>query len=118
MTAKIVVEPQLLKWARERASLAPAELAEKLNTSEDRVLNWEVTGELSLSQLEKLASRTNTPVGYLFLPAPPQERLPIQDFRTIAGDRVRQPSPNLLETIYQCQRRQDWYRDHQLSRAA
>jgi hypothetical protein len=51
-------------------------------------------------------------VGYLFLPAPPDEPLPIPDFRTLAGREVTRPSPNLLDTIYLCQQRQDWFRDY------
>src|SRR5882672_161722 len=93
---KVTVAPQLLRWARERASLATADLAGRLGLKEERVLEWEQTGRLPLSHLERLASRTYTPIGYLFLPAPPQESLPIPDFRTLESEGVRRPSPNLL----------------------
>ena len=34
------------------------------------------------------------------------------DFRTIGEVEVGQASPDLLDTIYQCQQRQEWYRDY------
>jgi Zn-dependent peptidase ImmA (M78 family) len=112
MTAVTVsVKPELLRWARERVSLEPADLAKRVGLKPERVISWEQSGKLSLAHLERVAEKTHTPVGYLFLPAPPEEALPIQDFRTVEGGRVERPSPDLLDTIYQCQRRQDWFRE-------
>jgi Zn-dependent peptidase ImmA (M78 family) len=56
----------------------------------------------------------HVPVGYLFLPSPPDEPLPIPDFRTMAGQAVRRPSPNLLDMLYAAQERQGWYREFAL----
>ena len=47
------LEPQVLKWARERAALAPVELAKKVKVSEDRVATWEQNGHISPSQLQR-----------------------------------------------------------------
>ena len=63
-----------------------------------------------MKQLEKLAARTFTPLGYFFLTSPPEERLPIPDFRTVTDQRVARPSPNLLDTIHAVQLRQEWMR--------
>ena len=52
------------------------------------------------------------PIGYLFLSEPPDESLPVPDFRTMGDEPVRRASPDLLETVYLCQQRQDWYRDY------
>ena len=50
-------------------------------------------------------------MGYFFLSEPPDEPMPIPDFRTMGGKPTSRPSPDLFDTIYLCQRRQDWYRE-------
>jgi Zn-dependent peptidase ImmA (M78 family)/transcriptional regulator with XRE-family HTH domain len=112
---KATVKPVLLQWARRRASLTTAELAQRLHVNLDRVEEWENTGELTLKQLEDVARVSYTPIGYLFLPEPPVEKLPIPDFRTVGSQEMQQPSPNLLDVIHQCQRRQNWFRDYQIN---
>lgn len=110
--SRVEVKPEMFRWARVRARLDAADLVERFPKYEQ----WE-SGEArpTLKQLEKLARVTLTPFGYFFLAEPPKEELPIPDFRTIAGQAPRRPSARLLETIYTCQRRQDWYRDYVLA---
>src|SRR5262249_11806255 len=62
--------------------------------------------------------KTLTPLGYFFLPEPPEEKLPIPDFRTVRDRGVRRPSPNLLETIHIMQRRQDWMHEYLVEQGA
>ena len=107
----IILKPQVLKWARERAGLGADELAIKIKVKPKRVDVWEDSGEITIVQAEKLARSTHTPLGYLFLSEPPEEHLPIPDFRTIGDQPPRRPSPDLIETLYTMQRRQDWMRD-------
>lgn len=105
---RVDVQPELLRWARERAGLTAAEVVRRLPKFED----WE-RGVLrpTLKQLEQFARLARAPIGYLFLSAPPLEPVPIPDFRTVADGGVRRPSPDLLDTIYACQERQAWYRE-------
>lgn len=102
------VAPEILRWAIDR-SRRPPEVFER----EFPKLSAWVRGERqpTLRQLERFAKATRTPFGFLFLPQPPDEPLPLPDFRTIAGEPLARPSADLLETIYRCQERQDWYRD-------
>ena len=105
---RVDVKPELLRWAYARAGI-------DLNTIFNRfpqLDTWE-RGEArpTLKQIEDFAKVTRTPIGYLFLQEPPVERVPIPDFRTIGNQRVGGPSPDLLDTIYICQQRQEWYRE-------
>ena len=99
----------MLTWARQRSRLEVADLSRRF----PRLAQWE-QGEAkpTLKQLEGFAQATHTPVGFLFLEAPPEEPLPLTDYRTMGDAGVRRPSPDLLDTIYDCQQRQDWYRQH------
>ena len=109
VTVRVDVAASLYAWAAERSGLGADELDHKF----PKLQQWE-SGEHSptLKQLEKFATATRTPVGYFFLPAPPDEQVPIPDLRTVGNRGVRRPSPDLLDTIYQCQQRQEWYRDY------
>jgi len=103
------VRPELIRWARERAGIHDAD---DLMGRFPKLAEWE-TGETqpTLKQLEAFAQAVHVPIGYLFLPEPPQEPLPIPDFRTHDGRGVGRASPDLLDMIYACQERQGWYRD-------
>ncbi len=105
---RVPVRPELLRWARERAGRDVAGLLKPF----PRLEAWE-RGEVqpTLKQLERFARATHTPVGYLFLPEPPVERVPIPDFRSVTEEYADRPSPDMLDTVYLCQQRQEWYRD-------
>ncbi len=106
---RVDVKPEMLRWARERAGLDPNNLSGKFRKLDD----WETgTVQPTLKQLEAFARAVHVPIGYLFLTSPPDEPVPIPDFRTLAGRNVTRPSPNLLDTIYACQERQSWYREY------
>lgn len=68
---KITLAPEVLRWARERASLSHEELAGKVNVKPETIEGWESTGKISLAQIDRLANRTYTPSGFLFLSEPP-----------------------------------------------
>jgi len=108
----------MLRWARERASLAPAELAKRVGLVVRRVEAWEETGELKFEHLERLAEKTHTPVGYFFLPEPPATELTISDLRRVAGEGPQPPSPELIDTVSQYQLRQQWFREHLIAEGA
>ena len=108
MIPRVDVKPELLRWARERARLDLAALVRRY----PKYLKWERgTARPTLKQLESFARTSRVPVGYLFLPEPPIEEVPIPDFRTVGDSAIARPSPEMLDTVYLCQQRQDWYRE-------
>ena len=108
---RVTLQPSVLRWARDRAGLDVGKLAGKVGVRPERVTEWEVSGQITVAQADKLARSTHTPLGFLYLNEPPEDRLPIADFRAWSDDALRRPSPGLLETVYLMQRRQAWMRD-------
>ena len=108
----VAVKPTLLRWAQKRSGQSIKSLHNKF----PKLKLWE-TGKAkpTLKQLEQFAKTVHTPIGYLFLDKPPVEKVPIPDFRKMPNASRKNPSPDLLDTLYICQRRQDWYRDYMRS---
>ena len=112
MTLRVEIKPELLHWAVERSRVDSSILHKrfpKLDSWLDRSV------KPTLKQVEAFAKATYTPFGFLLLPEPPEEPLPIPDFRTVANSQISRPSANLLDTIYHCQQRQYWYREYMLN---
>ncbi len=109
---RVPVQPDLLRWARERAGRSREDLARRF----PKIEAWE-RGEVqpTFRQLEGFAKATHAPIGYLFLAEPPVESVPIPDFRTGVEAQLGRPSPNLLDMVHLCQQRQNWYRDFVLA---
>ena len=105
----IAASVPVLRWAARRARFHDDDLAARFR-------KWPLwlTGDAqpTLNQLEDFARLTHTAIGYFFLPQPPDLALPVPDFRTLRDEVLAEPSSDLLDTLYLCQQRQDWYRDH------
>ena len=112
MTTRVPVQPRMLEWALLRSGKS----SEKVEKKFPKFQGWlKETEQPTLVQLEEFAKAVYVPFGYLFLSEPPKEELPIRDFRTVKNREVKQPSPDLLDTIYNCQERQSWY--HEFAKA-
>ncbi len=114
MSVRVEVRPSLFAWARARSGIDDETWEQRF----PRFQAW-VAGDPAptLKQLEEFARKTHTPVGFFFLDEPPVEEVPIPDFRTVGHRQVgadNVASADLLDVIYACERRQEWYRDHQL----
>lgn len=111
MAVRVDVAPALIAWATERSGRPLEELAKRFPA----LPKWAAgDAKPTIKQLEKFAKATDTAVGYLLRQEPPDDSLPVPDFRTLPSARPARPSPNLLDTIFVCQQRQDWYRTYLL----
>jgi len=100
--------PEILRWARERCGFTVAEVAERLKKTPETIEQWE-TGRSSPTyvQLETLAySVYRRPVALFFLPAPPAEREPEQEFRSVTAERLSQLTSDTRLAIRQAVVRQ------------
>ena len=109
---RVDVAPSVLIWAQQRSGVGLEDLEHRF----PELKAWRAgDARPTLRQLEGFARATHTPTGFLFLPKPPREILPLPDFRTVRNIAVEQPTANLLDTVYQCQERQEWYREWALA---
>jgi Zn-dependent peptidase ImmA (M78 family) len=79
-----LVEPSLLVWARESASLGIEEAAQRAGQTPERLSAWESGDEtLTIPQLKKLAGIYKRPLSVFFLPEPPKGFMPLRDLRRL-----------------------------------
>jgi len=112
-TAYAQINPEIIRWARERADLSLGMLATKLQTTEDKLAAWEL-GEKPITMLKAmaLAEKTYIPFGYLFLNTPPEDRLPIPDLRTVDSGHLKKTSAELYKVVQNTITKQNWYKDY------
>ncbi len=111
--AQALINPEILSWARDRAGLSLAMLAEKMKIREDRLSAWE-SGEKkpTFKQAKNLAKKVYIPFGFLFLKTPPEEELLIPDLRTLGSHEHNNFSVDLKDTIKDVIARQQWYQEY------
>lgn len=104
MSTRIDVSNDMLTWAVSRAGLElPA------FTKNFPPLQYWLDGKRkpTVKQLQEFSKKVYLPFGYLLLPQPPIEDLPIPFFRS-EGTSVDKVSINVYDTILLLQQRQDW----------
>ncbi len=106
--SKVAIEKNVLNWALERSGISEMELIARF----PKIPDWmDGKGLPTFKQLEALAKKTSTPLGYFFLNQPPEEKLPFPHFRTLKDKELQRPSPDLIETVQLMLQRQAWMRE-------
>ena len=107
------INTEMLIWARERSGLSVPKFARKCGVPEEKLTAWESKQKpMTFNQARNYANKAHIPFGYLFLPSPPQDELPIPDLRTIDSQECHQPSADLQDLIKLMLQRQEWYKEY------
>ena len=106
VVTEVEISPEIRQWALKYAECSRDEIRDNHS--------WVGQGgNPSVPQLKGFSKAAGLPVHYMLLKTPPNwPRLPpdVHDFRGKKSD--KRPSSNLLDTLYSCQHRQDWYRSY------
>jgi len=110
-----LVNPDILKWGRNRAGYPVNVVAKKLKVKDEKVENWE-NGftKPTFTQAQNIAKLLRIPFGYLYLETPPDETQLLPDLRTIGDISNAEFSLDLKETIETVLYKQSWYRDYRI----
>jgi len=111
-TNQAFITPEVVRWARERARATRDKLAQRLHTRAERVASWEDgTHSPTLAQAQELAEALRIPFGYLFLPSPPKEQVPLPDFRRVGRAASEPLSADFMAVLNDVIVKQNRYRD-------
>lgn len=104
------INRKILTWALSRSRLSRADVAARVKVSEQQIRSWERDALPPFKKARALAKVLQFPFGYFYLPKPPQDELPIPDFRRL-GKEYR-PTPEFLRLLNDVLVRQDWFKDY------
>lgn len=108
MKTEVDINIDMLTWAISRAGHD----IDEFTTKTPKVVDWiEGKKKPTIKQLEAFSKKVYLPFGYLFLPKPPEEKLPIPFFRT-NGKKSEKFSVNIYDTIQLMLQRQNWLNNH------
>lgn len=94
------INPQILRWARERAALHPDEAASRVGVEAQVLLAWERGAAFPpLAKLREVAALYKRPLPFFFLPQVPVGFTPIHDYRVHGGAEPGPVTPRIADII-------------------
>lgn len=105
---KMKINANVLQWAISNSNTDEF-LLRALFPKIDEWLSGNV--EPTFNQLENLSRKLHIPFGYLLLNSPPKEKVELLEFRTIESEKIKKPSRELIDTIYDMEMKMDWMRE-------
>lgn len=112
--SKALINKDIVSWALRRAGVSEAELADRLNIREEKVVSWTLGNDHpTFIQAQTAAKVLGIPFGYFYLQKPPEEDLPLMDFRTVGsvGRNLDVNTKNLLQDILY---KRDWFKEYRV----
>lgn len=107
-TVNVNIQPEIISWALSQTQ--EEKLGDKLLK---HIKQWlEGTKTPTFNQIEEFSRKANIPLGYFFLQTPPAEQIELLEYRTIDSAGLANPSRNLIDTIHEMERVQDWMREY------
>ncbi|MDR2659884.1 MAG: ImmA/IrrE family metallo-endopeptidase [Spirochaetaceae bacterium] len=105
---RVRIAPSVLDWIGNVASFKGVN--DELLT---HFYKWKAEEEQpAYAQIETLSHKIHIPIGYFFLQSPPDEPLPLMEYRTIQSAAKTIPGRDLMDTYYQMSSIQGWMRDY------
>lgn len=107
---KALINPRIIRWAIETRNISEDTIAKKLHKKIEDVAAWiEGKEKPTFKQAQKLAKILEIPFGYLYLKNPPEEKLPVPDFRTVKNKKP--VSSNIKKLLLQLEQKQLFLED-------
>ena len=103
------INSKILTWALNRSRMSRSDIAGRVKVSEQQIRSWEHNESPPFNKARALAKVLQFPFWYFFLQKPPQDDVPIPDFRRLAKE--YRPTPEFLQLLNDVLVRQDWYSD-------
>lgn len=107
-SVRVPVTKEILLWVIEQSDKEIEEIKSRFPI--DQWMKQE--RKPTLKQLKNLSAHLQIPFGYFLLKSPPIEDTSLLDYRTIQTEGVTKHSRNLLHTILDMERKQDWMKEY------
>jgi len=106
MAERAHITPEVLKWARLTAKISEESAASKVQVKPEKLVEWEAGVSMpTINQAMKLAKIYRRPFAMFFLPTPPTDFQPLQDFRKQGSTPL---STATIFMIREIQEKQSW----------
>ncbi|GAB7140764.1 ImmA/IrrE family metallo-endopeptidase [Deferribacterales bacterium RsTz2092] len=114
---KINIAPCVLEWVLAAVNTDNTDNTDNavLKGAVDTLKEWHSGSVVpTFSNIEKISKKTHIPFGYFFLQSPPDEQLPLLEYRTVDSLVKGKPSRNLIDTIKHMESIQEWMYEYRL----